>query len=53
MQKTSLSADQAISWLKQALSIPSSVSVPLLRVDPWFDPLRQDPRFIKLVAAGR
>jgi tetratricopeptide (TPR) repeat protein len=43
--------DEAISWLEQSLSIPSEVSVPLLRVDPWFDPLRKDPRFMKLVAA--
>jgi serine/threonine-protein kinase len=45
--------DQAISSLEQVLSIPSDVSVALLRVDPWFDPLRKDPRFQKLVSAGR
>ncbi len=37
--------------LEQLLSIPSNVSVALLRVDPWFDPHRKDARFLKLVAA--
>ena len=42
--------DQAFTLLQKLLSIPSQISPALLRVDPWFDPMRQDARFKQLVS---
>ncbi len=42
--------DAAIEQLELLLSIPSDISVPLLRIDPLWDPLREHPRFKALVA---
>jgi TolB-like protein/Flp pilus assembly protein TadD len=46
--------DQAIALLQQVMSIPAglSMSAALLRLDPTWDPLRNDPRFQKLIADG-
>ncbi len=41
--------DAAIDQLEYLLSIPSGISVPLLRVDAFWAPLRNHPRFKKLV----
>ena len=53
-------SDRAIAALEKLLSIPESgplatglpLTPALLRLDPMFDPLRNDPRFQKLVEDG-
>jgi len=45
--------DAAIDQLEYLLSIPGLLSIPLLRLDPTWDPLRDHPRFKKLVERGK
>jgi serine/threonine-protein kinase len=41
--------EEAIDQLELMLSVPSEMSPALLRIDPAWDPLRNHPRFQKLV----
>ncbi len=41
--------EKAIDHLGYLLSVPSAVTVPLLKIDPVWDPLREHPRFKKLI----
>jgi TolB-like protein/tRNA A-37 threonylcarbamoyl transferase component Bud32/Flp pilus assembly protein TadD len=45
-------ADSAVKQLRVLLRVPSWISVPGLKVDPTWDPIRKDPGFQELIREG-
>jgi tetratricopeptide (TPR) repeat protein len=45
--------DKAVGRLEELLSIPCRLSVPLLRLDPAWDPIRDHPRFQEMLEKYR
>ena len=45
--------DLALKQLENHLQIPGHVSYGQLRLHPWWDPLRDDPRFDKLIEEAK
>jgi tetratricopeptide (TPR) repeat protein len=45
--------DKAIDQIKYLLSIPGELSIHLLQLDPAWDPLRNHPRFTKLIDSDK
>jgi len=45
--------DAAIDQLEYLLSIPSEISIPLLRLDPTWGTLHDNPRFQKMIKRGK
>jgi serine/threonine-protein kinase len=45
--------DLAINELEEVVRIPSPISYGQLRLHPWWDPIRDDPRFAEIVEQAR
>ncbi len=45
--------DAAIDQIEFLLSVPGKMSIPLLRLDPVWEPLRDHPRFKRLLEEGK
>jgi hypothetical protein len=46
-------SDAAINQLDFLLFVPGEMSIPLLKLDPAWDPLRNHPRFKKLIESDK
>ena len=46
---TSGESEEAFRLLDHLLQTPNRITVPLLKLDPVWDPLRKDPRFQALI----
>ena len=45
--------DAAIAALPHLLEVPAGLTIANLKLDPFWDPLRKDPRFQKIISDGR
>jgi serine/threonine protein kinase/Tfp pilus assembly protein PilF len=45
--------DKAVEQIEHLLSIPGEMSIPLIKLDPAWDPLRNHPRFKKLIESDK
>jgi TolB-like protein/Tfp pilus assembly protein PilF len=41
--------DEAVRWLEQGIADHDGVNIGMIKIDPWLDPLRGDPRFEALL----